>query len=398
MIEADIEASLAELAKFREPSVFFGTPEEDVQDWFTRFVEPADVNKWKSDKLSYVKFYLEGTARQWFRVRKPRNCEDFKELFVETFKQKHFKWRVEVRLRSRSQGPNEPVVTYFYDVLNLCRQVELEQEVEMPELTKVEHLLRGLTPVLSEKLWPLVPDPISNTTQFLSAVTRYSQAREIAGNRDWAEELENPSLKINAVDNSHPASMITREEFDKQGTELRRIIGDLKKELLQRDSRINPNHQRTGNRVSFQRNAPQRKNYSPPPRGQSYGNTQKPRFESKRTTDGRPICNRCNKPGHIARFCGQGNPNGSNYTSNPRFNQNSYVNRQLNYLTISGDQLVTENVTCNGVKAKALIDTGAAVTAVSDKFARYLPESIQQWNGPNVRLADGQIISPKQGI
>ena len=37
-------------------------------------------------------------------------------------------------------------------------------------------------------------------------------------------------------------------------------------------------------------------------------------------------------------------------------------------------------------------------TAVSDKFARYLPDCIQQWNGPNVRLANGQIISPKQGI
>ena len=44
------------------------------------------------------------------------------------------------------------------------------------------------------------------------------------------------------------------------------------------------------------------------------------------------------------------------------------------------------------------VDTGAAVTTVSDKFARYLPDSIQQWNGPNVRLANGQIISPKQGI
>ena len=120
---------------------------------------------------------------------------------METFKQKHFTLRVEVRLRSRRQGPNQPVVTYFYDVLNLCRQVELEQEVEMPELTKVEHLLRGLTPVLSEKLWPLVPDPISNTTQFLSAVTRYSQAREIAGNRDWSEELENPSLRGFLIDN-----------------------------------------------------------------------------------------------------------------------------------------------------------------------------------------------------
>ena len=97
-------------------------------------------------------------------------------------------------------------------------------------------------------------------------------------------------------------------------------------------------------------------------------------------------------------FVAKETPMGAVILATPRFNQNSYVNRQLNYLTISGNQLVTENVTCNGVKAKALIDTGAAVTAVSDKFARYLPESIQQWNGPNVRLADGQIIIPKQGI
>ena len=55
---------------------------------------------------------------------------------------------------------------YFYDVLNLCRQVEEETGYEMSEITKVEHLLSGLTPTLLEKLWPLVPEPICNTKTY----------------------------------------------------------------------------------------------------------------------------------------------------------------------------------------------------------------------------------------
>ena len=51
-------------AKAREPCVFYGTPEEDVQDWLKSFEELSEINRWEN-RLSYVRVYLEGAARKW---------------------------------------------------------------------------------------------------------------------------------------------------------------------------------------------------------------------------------------------------------------------------------------------------------------------------------------------
>jgi len=72
------------------------------------------------------------------------NWDDFRVKFVNVFKLKTFKFRVETRLRSRRQGLNEPVETYFSDVLCLCRQVEKETGTEMSEIDIIEYLLNGI--------------------------------------------------------------------------------------------------------------------------------------------------------------------------------------------------------------------------------------------------------------
>ena len=55
------------------------------------------------------------------------------------------------RLRSRKQGPVEPLLHYYYEVLEMCRNVN----VEMPEAQIIDHLLAGLRPSLVKKLVPL---------------------------------------------------------------------------------------------------------------------------------------------------------------------------------------------------------------------------------------------------
>ena len=74
--------------RIREPNIFHGTPEEDGQEWLSRFEILADANKWDTNKITYVKLYLEGTPRQWILVRDPRTWEDFKRQFLDAFKQK----------------------------------------------------------------------------------------------------------------------------------------------------------------------------------------------------------------------------------------------------------------------------------------------------------------------
>lgn len=162
----DYRTALDMSARTREPSVFYGMPEEDAQDWLKRFEELSEINCW-SNKLSYVRVYLEGAARKWYNVTQPNTRDSFKMNFMDTFTEKHF-YQVEAKIRSRKQGLHEPVRNCYYDILDSCRQLELEQGEVISESTKLEHLLRGLSPTLLEKVWPLIRNPIKTTEDFFN--------------------------------------------------------------------------------------------------------------------------------------------------------------------------------------------------------------------------------------
>ena len=99
---------------------------------------------------------MEGTARQWLLVDDFPNWGDLRVKFLNAFKlKKNFKFRLDwTRLKSRRQDLNEPVETYFYDVMSLCKQIEEETGTKMSEINYVEHLLNGLTSALIDKLLP----------------------------------------------------------------------------------------------------------------------------------------------------------------------------------------------------------------------------------------------------
>ncbi|KZR97488.1 Uncharacterized protein APZ42_007612 [Daphnia magna] len=61
------------------------------------------------------------------------------------------------QLRARRQGPGEPVMTYCYDVVYLCSKIN----ADMSEQEKVQHILRGLSPSLMEKVMPDLTQPFT---------------------------------------------------------------------------------------------------------------------------------------------------------------------------------------------------------------------------------------------
>ena len=87
-------------------------------------------------------------------------------------------------------------------MLELCRQLELEQNTRITEL---EYLLQGL---FLERLWPLIPELVNTTDLFLSTSVKYEQAREAADNRDWKPTKH---VKLNALLSKEEPGLISRD-------------------------------------------------------------------------------------------------------------------------------------------------------------------------------------------
>ena len=314
----------------RELCVFHGTREEDAADWLKRFEEITEINRWEAHRLSYVRPYLEGTARKWLSVTKPTSWEDFRRKFLDVFTQ-DFRFRLKARLRARRQGSSEPLITYFYDVLYLCSRLEEERGSPMSELDMVEQLLAGIAPELLESLWPLVPDTINTTTALLRQATKFSEAMEMAENAQ--------DRHIGAITPKTPS----QAELSEQVADLIQEVEDLQLELRrQRSFQASPH----GMEVSMRDRHHPRRQFNPDP---DYRQVSRPlpsapakyqtsqgyrSGQANRTADGRPICNKCQKPGYIARFCQQ--------------HKREDHTESVQVLHMTGYSLVKETVLCNG--------------------------------------------------
>ena len=111
----------------REPIVFQETPDEDAKNWLMKFEEITETNNWEAHRLSYVRWYLEGTSRHWLLFVKPSSCQEFRTNF----------------LMARRQRKNESLENEFFDVINLCNQLQ-EESSPMSKLDRIDRLLAGM--------------------------------------------------------------------------------------------------------------------------------------------------------------------------------------------------------------------------------------------------------------
>ncbi|XP_077563194.1 uncharacterized protein LOC144178922 [Haemaphysalis longicornis] len=130
----------------REPGVFTGADDTDVDDWLSLFERVSAHNRWDPTiMLANVIFYLkeESPARKWFETNETEltSWEVFKTKLREVFG-KPLGRQVAARkeLASRAQTSTESYVAYIQDVLALCSKADST----MPEADKVGHILKGI--------------------------------------------------------------------------------------------------------------------------------------------------------------------------------------------------------------------------------------------------------------
>ena len=121
---------------FEKPPVFRGVEGDDPIEWVERYEEAAAINNWNDTaKAANMIRSLEGPARKWYlNITLPAHWGDVqqpvgadvvvagvKSIFFQYFQPEDFGRDLEERLRRRVQDPNEPILHYYFAILDIRR-------------------------------------------------------------------------------------------------------------------------------------------------------------------------------------------------------------------------------------------------------------------------------------
>ncbi len=264
---------------FVHPEKFYGYPNDDVLDWFASFERIARANEWDGVKKGrMISAYLRGPAGDHFEKLNEEDKANFgiiKNSLIERFSPADMRRSAYSNLAGRKQGKLESVNEFASAIQRLVfRSFPSDVTNEVIEMTAREHFILGLRNELMRRV--TMADPKT-----------FSDAIRIALREEALESSSSSYNGVNAV-----------EKREDQMTDL---IGMLGKLLAKNGETNHSNYGRNNCRSPRYNNASTRNRY---------------------TRDGRPICNHCNKVGHIEKKCFVKNPSLREGASQGNRNQN----------------------------------------------------------------------------
>ncbi|UYV63918.1 K02A2.6-like [Cordylochernes scorpioides] len=430
----------------RDPSTFSGDGNINPGQWLKEYERVSKYNRWdETMKLANVIFYLNGTAGRWFdnneeSLNSWRSFEDALTHSAEDSAR-----RAEEVLKSRAQKAEESSESYIQEILSLCHQVN--PRIEEGEI--VAHIIKEIS---EDTYQVLVAKDIQTVDEILKFCRHLTTIKQRRIGRTKFARLSNV-MPISCVDDSDDLAglirRIVREEIQKVFS-APEVINPLR-EVNALEQTVREEVSR-----ALQPTRPQVNVVQQQPRTPYYNidrPTQPRKTEHWRTYDDKPICFHCGRPGHVVRYCrerrqvfaeartrngGEGRNVGfssrpprydadDDYffpTSKPRkvaspktipvaspsfqpFSQASECGKLSGAASNGGEVAIEENppgyiaaklkenfvmVEINGRKIKALVDSGADFSVISDKFRRELKTPLFKEPGPILKAANKNLI------
>ncbi|UYV67858.1 TIGD4 [Cordylochernes scorpioides] len=259
--------------------------------------------------LTKVYFYLSGTALKWFENNEEsiQTWKEFTSQLENVFgKKENSKLQAEKKLKTRAQLKGESTGYYIQDLLCLCKEVD----PQMSEEDKISHLMKGIAEELYQAL--LLRD-VQSTEQFITECRRVEALRCRRVTPTRYERLPNVASLCDQDDGEDLSSMIrqiVREEIqqalDSPHEEPKiAVIEDLVREEIVKTlaprSKPTINPPQASRPESNTRYEAQTIRPHPEPHYRKQGR----RCDTNewRTTEGKPICFYCGRPGHVVRYC-----------------------------------------------------------------------------------------------
>ncbi|UYV84632.1 hypothetical protein LAZ67_X002921, partial [Cordylochernes scorpioides] len=259
--------------------------DEDPRQWITSLEEVGFLYRWADYIITrYAAMNLVGPAKTWYEFHKVNlaTWEIFKTRLIQDFASLEKKDEMMLKL-NRMQGWNELAMRFAEDILLQCSKVQPNME----DMEKIQFVIGGLK---KEYALALYLNPPKTIEELLEACKRIDGFE-----KEYLERKEKNKILMNRIsqkETNHAGWNRQPREFQSYKTEnySRPMIGAPR----QNQTYFPPQETRTLPRST------QRDTYRRTP-DNTYD--RKPRNDRGRTEDGRPICFKCNRPGHVAKYC-----------------------------------------------------------------------------------------------
>ena len=306
-------------ASLFKPRPFSGLPSEDINEWLMKFERFAKFYNWSNaKKLGAMTLLLDGPALAWFHTQTAETVANFQSLadaLKARFGAQNLEFIFRQELYSRKQGRNEPLSVYTADVIKMCQRLGIGDKDMM------NIFINGLTDEIKSHVILNQPDTFAkaeNLARLRDAVMKNSSVHDsltVARNisqENRIKELEGQvNLLVSMASQSkgqkvsvppvqaigsgipndfsvNPNTFEQNESFSPHASAIQKELSGFKKEML---AAIDAKFAREGQKPEKGKFSQQRKGYAGA------------RGRNLRTTDGQPICNNCQRVGHVARYC-----------------------------------------------------------------------------------------------
>ncbi len=351
-VQAAIESNATQSNNLFQLRQFNGLPNEDINEWLSRFEALAKFNNWSNAKrLNAVSLSLGGAAKAWYDAQTAETVNDLTTL-INALKNRFGTQTLEFLFRqelfARKQGVNEPLSIYTEDILRKGQRIGLSDKdimnifisglsdeiknhviLNQPETFAEAENLARLRDAVSKS------GKVSNQNTAIQNSVQEQRIKELESQVNLLVSLAAQKTTSNSV--SQPVQAIAASNFDSEisknpfllpSAPERPATNPFKAETNSHDNCLKAVDVISLMNASFQNNQAQnRQNRQGSARGRNL-----------RTRDGRPICNRCQGIGHVARNCATPQPQSNMFSPQPprfqyqpRFNQQQQFRPQPRY-------------------------------------------------------------------
>lgn len=267
------------LPKFISPSTYNPSC-GDILTFIQEYDRCALLNGWNNScKLRFLRSYLLGAAEGWFLTYSSeeenanKNWDEVRNDLLVEFGGVSVKRELKARISARIQKENEDIKTYYFDLLELCRQLD----PNLPKDTFREYFENGLHQMYHDKYFFVASDDMSSK-DLKDLVFKLSdhrcRAKKSSNDQSMCSMQSTPAYNPNNTYNNIPSHPKNRQTYHKQTGANRR--------------------------------------------------DEQPRT---RTRDNKPICYNCNQVGHIARNCDRRQYNDRRQDDRRQYNESKQNDR-----------------------------------------------------------------------